>query len=182
MGGKLLFASLVVAVVAVVAVHFLQFPGSVPDFIRASGGGSLFDVKPSFSPEATYERLSAYGERGRKNYAFRNLTIDVILPLSVFPFLFLLMRYVLSRLRPSRVIGGLLLALPILYVAFDLAENASVLALLSNYPNRLEVVPVILPYLTVIKRAASLLALVVPLAILPIVLLRDQHRNLASSR
>jgi hypothetical protein len=46
--------------------HSLDFSGSVPNFERLSGGGVLLDVKPSFSEEATYQRLSGYGEQGRK--------------------------------------------------------------------------------------------------------------------
>ena len=178
---KVVFAWLTVAVLVVVAVHFLQFRGSVPDFVRASGGGTLLDVKPSFSSEEIYSRLGGYGEAGRKNYAFRNVTTDIILPLSVFPFLFLLMRSAVKRLRPSRLLSALLLALPICYVVFDLAENGLVLALLAHYPNRLHVIPVVLPFVTVIKRAASLLALTVPLAIFLILLVRDRRAALASS-
>jgi hypothetical protein len=72
------------ALLVVLAVHFLQFPGSVPDFTRASGGGVLLDASPAFTPDATFERLAAYGEAGRQNYSFRNVTVDVLLPLSVF--------------------------------------------------------------------------------------------------
>ena len=54
--------------------------------------------------------------------------------------------------------------MPVVYVAFDLLENASVLALLANYPERLNVLAASLPYTTVVKRAASLFALGIPLA------------------
>ena len=35
------------AFLIVVAVHFIQFPGSVPDFNRASDGGILLDASPA---------------------------------------------------------------------------------------------------------------------------------------
>ena len=69
------------AFLVVVAVHFIQFPGSVPDFNRASDGGILLDASPAFTPDGIYDRLTGYGEGGRRNYSLRNVTIDVLLPL-----------------------------------------------------------------------------------------------------
>jgi hypothetical protein len=161
-----------VAALVVFAVHALDFPGSVPNFVRSSGGGVLLDVKPSFSEEETYQRLSAYGEQGRNNYAFRNLTIDVLLPLAVFPALFLLMLHALDRSSPGRVTRAFLYSLPLIYVIFDFAENGTVLLLLSYFPDRMHFLAGILPYLTVIKRTASLLSLAVPLVIFSVVLVR----------
>jgi hypothetical protein len=85
-------AAIIWALFVVVAVHFLDFPGSVPDFQRASGGGKLLDATPAFSATGVYDRLGGYGADGRRNYSFRNVTVDVLLPLSVLPFLFLFMR------------------------------------------------------------------------------------------
>lgn len=166
MKNRVLFVlALLVAVLVVFAVHSLDFPGSVPNFERLSGGGVLLDVKPSFSEAATYQRLSGYGEQGRTNYAFRNLTVDILLPLAVFPALFLLMLHALEGSSIGRVPRACLLALPLLYVVFDFAENGSVLALLAHFPDRLHFLAGVLPYLTVVKRAASLLALAIPLVI-----------------
>ena len=143
-----------------------MFPGSVPDFVRASGGGTLLDAKPAFSEEALYIRIEAYGQEGRGNYKFRNLTVDVLLPLSVLPFLVLLSRRAVDRLGRRRFLGAVMLAAPFAYVTFDLVENAMVLALLEQYPQRRSALAAALPYATIIKRVASLLALLLPLAAL----------------
>lgn len=160
------------------AVHFLDFPGSVPDFMKVSGGGTLLDVKPSFSEEAIYQRLALYGEEGRKNYAFRNVTVDILLPLSLFPFLFLLMLRAVKRLALGPAPRTFLLALPFVYVTFDLAENASVLALLAHFPDRYHALASVLPYLTAVKRAASILALVIPLSIFSVLLVRRRPQEI----
>lgn len=154
------------ALFVVTAVHFLEFPGSVPDFNRASDGGVLLDASPAFTADGIYDRLTGYGEAGRRNYSFRNVTIDVLLPISVLPFLILLSRRALAGYAPGSVLRGLLLALPVAYVAFDLLENASVVALLASYPERMNVLAASLPYTTLVKRAASLFALGIPLAML----------------
>jgi hypothetical protein len=164
--------ALLLAVVVVWAVHSLDFPGSVPSFGRLSGGGVLLDVRPSFSEEATYQRLSGYGNEGRNNYVFRNLTVDVLLPLAVFPALFLLMLHSLEGSSLGSVARVFLLSLPFVYVIFDLAENGIVLALLAYFPERMHFLAGVLPYITVIKRAASLLALAIPLVIFSVALAR----------
>jgi hypothetical protein len=163
------------AFVVVIAVHFLQFPGSVPDFSRASGGGILLDASAAFTPDGIYDRLTGYGEVGRRNYSFRNVTIDLLLPLSVLPFLVLLIRRALSRYALGPVLRWLLVSVPVAYVVLDLLENASVLALLANYPERMNVLAASLPYTTLFKRAASLLALGIPLAMLGVELIRRKQ-------
>ena len=163
------------ALLVVLAVHFLDFPGSVPDFNRASGGGVLLDAQPAFTAGGVYERLAGYGEAGRRNYSFRNVTIDVLLPFSVLPFLFLLIRRALARVSFNPFLTGALLAVPAIYVGFDLLENASVLALLAQYPERVNLLAWSLGYTTVVKRAASLLALVIPLGIFAVQSVRQRR-------
>ena len=166
-----------VAFLVVFAVHFLDFPGSVPRFKEVSRGGVLLDQSPSFTVDTIYKRLSDYGEEGRRSYAFRNLTVDLILPLSLLPFLFLLMLNAVTSLRPNRPLRVLLLSLPFAYMIFDFTENAAVLALLNNYPERMDTLAGLLPYVTSVKRAASLSALLVPLVIFGIRFLRGKFRR-----
>jgi hypothetical protein len=165
------------AVLVVFAVHFLDFPGSVPRFKEVSGGGTLFDASPAFTVGELYQRLTDFGENGRRSYRSRNVTVDVLLPLSLLPFLCMLMLKAVKPLRLNRFVRLSLLGLPLAYVILDLAENAAVLVLLNNYPERMELLAAILPIITLSKRAASLLALVVPLAMIGIRLLRTKLPN-----
>lgn len=159
-------AALVWAVLVVGVVHFVDFPGSVPDFQQASGGGTLLDAVPAFTPDGVYERLDAYGAEGRQNYAFRNVTVDILLPLSVLPFLHLFMLRAVATVSVGRIARLTLLSMPLVYVIFDLLENSIVLVLLNQYPNRMDGLAMSLPYVTVVKRIGSLLALGVPLVLL----------------
>ena len=164
-----------------VAVHLLDFPGSVPDFQHASGGGTLLDAVPAFTSPETYARLDAYGPAGRKNYATRTVTVDVLLPLSVLPFLFLVARRAVAAATLGGVARTALLAMPFVYVIFDFIENGLLLALIAEYPNQLEVLPRLLPFITVIKRAASLLALALPLTLLAVHVARSRLRGAKGS-
>jgi hypothetical protein len=154
------------ATFVVVVVHFVDFPGSVPNFRDSSRGGILLDASPAFTPDGIYQRLAEYGAEGRQNYSFRNVTVDTLLPLSVLPFLFLLALRASTAFAHRRVLFGLVISLPFIYVIFDFLENATVLRLLASYPNRLDELAASLPYTTMIKRAGSLLAIAVPLGLL----------------
>ena len=174
---RTLIAAAAVAALVVFAVHFIYFPGSVPEFHESSGGGILLDQSPSFSIDETYERLENYGEAGRRSYVSRNLTVDVLLPLALLPFLFLLMNKAVGTLRLSRFLRIALIALPFLYVIFDIAENLAVIVLLKNYPERMYASAAVVPYFTSIKRAALFLALIVPLVVFLIRFVRNRLGN-----
>jgi len=76
-----------------------------------------------------------------------------------------------------RFLRALLLSLPFVYVLVDLLENGTVLRLLANYPERLVLLASGLPYVTMIKRAASLLALTVPVSLLAFQFLRTRSHE-----
>src|SRR5437899_2652355 len=126
---RIFFVALALAFLVVFVVHFVDFPGRVANFTEVSGGGTLLDAVPAFTPDELYQRLAAYGEAGRQNYFLRDVTVDLLLPLSVLPFLFLLARRALTRVPRRRFLRALLLSLPFVYVLVDLLENGTVLRL-----------------------------------------------------
>lgn len=158
---RIFYIALTFAVVVFALIHFVPFAGSVPHFMRITGGGALFDTKIPSSTTDLYERLEGYGDEGRKEYIFRNLTTDVLLPLAMLPALFMGSRR-LNRRFALRVTGSVLLALPFAYVALDLVENFTVISLITHYPERQLELASALPIVTMLKRFAvftSLLSL-----------------------
>ena len=83
----------------------------------------------------------------------------------------------IRSLQVNQSLRVLLLSLPFVYVIFDFAENADVLVLLYNYPRRMDAVAGLLPYVTSVKRVASLLALFVPVGIFGIRFLRRKEKK-----
>ncbi len=163
---KVFYGSLLWALLMFFVIHFLHFPGSLPDFREASGGGALFDNAIAFTPEEVYQRLEAFGESGRDNYLFRNLTVDILLPLSLFPFFYLWMRRSTQGLR-SAFLRRVLLALPWVYLVFDIVENLIVVALIRQFPLEMPGLASMLPYVTLLKRLgvfASLAILLIRLS------------------
>ncbi|MEO6113355.1 MAG: hypothetical protein ABIP07_02755 [Sphingomicrobium sp.] len=153
---------LAVAIAAFAATHLLPIPGSVRALMESMGGQPIFDMEPSFSSDEVYERLAAFGEVGRAAYRHTVVTTDIIFPACVAAFLFLLARFTADRLDVSRGLRALLLALPIAYFLSDMTENVAIFVLLSDYPERHEIIGGGLGYLTVIKRAAQAASLLLP--------------------
>lgn len=96
----------------------------------------------------------------------------MLLPLAVFPALFLLMLHAVSRFSFGRGLRAFLYSPPFVFVIFDFAENGVVAALLAYFPDRVPLLAGVLPHLTRVKRIASLLALAIPLVSFIVVLVR----------
>lgn len=147
---------------AFVATHLLPTPGSIHELMSATGGQAILDLKPSFTAAEVYQRLSAFGDTGRRVYRQMVWTTDVVFPTAVLAFLLLFARHTIEQLTPSRPVRTLLLALPLAYFASDMAENAMIYVLLSDFPLRHEVAGNYLGYVTMIKRIAQAGAVILP--------------------
>jgi len=160
--GRLLGLAFVLLLATFAVTHLLNFPGSLAHFREATGGLKILDMSASSSATETYERLSAMGDVGRALYLRLIVTTDIVFPLAMLAFLLMFARFAAQRAE-LRVWASRLLALPpLLYFGFDLLENASVLAMLIDYPDRLDGVASIIGALTRGKRIAMMVAFLAP--------------------
>ena len=162
--------SVLIAFIAVVAVfvitHALKFPGSLAYLMEATGGQKILDMQASFSSAETYRRLEAMGEFGRRMYLRTVLTIDLVFPLAVFFFFTTLARFSRERLGLRPTLDEMVRVMPAAYLALDFIENLIILALLWNFPERLELLGSVVGYFTRGKRIAMALAMFLPPALL----------------
>jgi hypothetical protein len=158
------------------ATHLLSYPGSVAHFKAATGGQKILDMQPSVSADETYQRLQAMGEGGRELYLRLILTVDIVFPLAVLLFSFVLARFAAERANLKGWSRAILVALPLVYWGFDLLENASVAAMLLQHPDRVDWLAGTVRYLTKGKRLFMVLAFVVPLVLLAVVSVRSWWR------
>ncbi|MGY0234877.1 hypothetical protein [Longispora urticae] len=125
-----------------------RFGAGILDF---AGGRNGADPRPEgYTPQGAYDLLTAYGADGRRWHLILSLTGDVLLP--AVTVLFGLVAFA-SLARRARV-GRWVLALPVLYVLADYAENAGIVTMLLGYPDRLDAVATITNVLTSLKSAA----------------------------
>lgn len=146
-------------------IHGLNFKGSVPHFLEATGNQVLLDIKPSFEVSEVYLRLENFGAEGRELYKHRILTTDVILPISLFWFLILFMSIASEKFAFRKAVKWTLLAMPIGFLIFDFAENISIYVLISSLPEQMNLLATVLPYFTVIKRITVLCSLFLPIGL-----------------
>jgi hypothetical protein len=146
--------------------HLLRFPGSLAHFREATGGQKILDMRASSSATETYERLSAMGENGRALYLRLIVTIDIVFPLAMLAFLLVFAWFAGQRADLAEWTSRLLALPPLLYFGLDLLENASVLAMLLQYPDRLDGIASIVGYLTRGKRASMMVAFLAPAVVI----------------
>ena len=150
--------------------HFAPIPGGLVELRAATGGRPILDLQPSFSADEVYARLEAFGHAGRELYQRFSITTDVVFPLSLLGFLAALAHHASMGMAPLR--RGALLTVPVSWFALDMAENASIYWLLSQYPDRDDVVASALGFVTSAKRAALIVALGTPILAMAIVRVR----------
>lgn len=153
------------ALAAFAATHLLPTPASVHELMATVGGQPILDLKPSFSAQEVYRRLDAFGEAGRTIYRRMVWTTDVLFPAAVFMFLFLLARRTAQQLAPAPLLRALLVGLPVAYFAADMAENALIFIMLSDFPGRHDVIGNTVGHVTVVKRIAQAGALILPIVL-----------------
>jgi hypothetical protein len=160
-----LLIALAILIMVFIATHLLPLPGTLSDVTSAAGGQTILDLKPAFSTEEIYQRLDAFGQTGRDLYKRFLVTTDVIFPLSLLAFLFLLARYASQRLASPPALRSTLLVLPFAFFTLDMIENLSIFLMLSEYPERHQLTGRFLGYVTVAKRLSLYAAVLLPLAL-----------------
>ncbi|GIG57633.1 hypothetical protein Lfu02_20050 [Longispora fulva] len=122
-----------------------------------SGGRNGADPRPDgYTPQQAYDMLTAYGPDGRRWHAILNLTGDVLLPAALLLFGLVALGSLARRAR----VGRWVLALPVLYVITDYAENVGIVTMLLRYPDRLDGVAALTNTLTMLKTTAVAACLV----------------------
>lgn len=164
--GRSVALAFFILLVIFAATHLGHFPGSLAHFREATGGQKILDMRASSSAAETYERLSAMGEVGRALYLRLIVTIDIVFPLAMLAFLVMFGRFAAQRADLPRWASRAMSLPPLLYFGLDLLENISVLAMLLEYPGRLEGVAAMIGYVTRGKRISMMISFLAPMVVL----------------
>ena len=160
-----LVAALGVFVITLFATHLAPVPGGVRALRASVSQQQLFDQHPTFSPDAVYRRISDFGATGREAYQQFTYTTDLIFPLALFLFLFMLARFVDTRVAPVDIPQRILKLAPRLWLTSDLVENGIIYFLLATYPTRHAIPAALLAFVTVSKFVLLLVSFALPLAL-----------------
>ena len=160
---------------AFISTHIFPLFGGVKAIASATAGLRLLDQQPAFSSAEVYARLTEFGVAGRTLYQQFTYSTDVLFPLTLLVFLLLLARYVSARIALGTRLRRSLLALPLLWFATDMLENAMLFSLLAGFPARNDRLASGLGLVTVGKFVLLLLSISAPL--LGSVLLRKSREQ-----
>jgi hypothetical protein len=132
----------------------------IPDFIPApigpyafkqhANGYPLIDTLVNYSPYKLYELLQGYGQIGRNYYILCSLTLDLIIPMSLMLFVIASFNLISRNTRISRFMYKLM-AIPLLGLLFDYAENLSIITMILKYPEKLYSLATIANVFTLLK-------------------------------
>jgi hypothetical protein len=160
--GSFVVGSFLVFAVVFIATHLFELPASAKAVTQSLGGLEIFDRKPSFSSRELYSRISSFPAPGIQLYMRFTYTIDIVFPLTLFAFLFLLGRFVTQQFLNYRTFVRLLHILPIIWFGTDLVENSIVYYLLNEFPTRHNLLANALGYVTLTKFTFLLLSVLGP--------------------
>jgi hypothetical protein len=160
--GKVLLGSFVIFAIVFIGTHFFEIPRSSKAVTKALNGVEIFDKKPAYTSAQVYSRMELFPENGRLLYQQFTYTIDILFPITLFAFLFLLSRFVIKRITISRTLQIVLMAVPILWLSMDFIENAIIFNLLNDYPVKHYVLAGSLGYITITKFSLLLLSILGP--------------------
>jgi hypothetical protein len=123
----LFFTLLNVVKVQDIVAHAFGYSGSVPMF-------DLDERIRGYTPAQVFDVLTAYGETGRRAYAFLLLTSDLVFPFLYGSFLFLSIRRVAERAGTPALWAKWLEGCGLAAACFDWLENISFITLMRIYP------------------------------------------------
>lgn len=164
--GRTVLIAFGVAVVVFILTHIAPIPGSLRDLIAVNGGHPILDQVPAASTKALYDRLEAFGADGRALYQRFLLTTDIVFPLGVLAFLFLLAKFSAERFGDLSALKTFVPLVPALWFAFDMMENLSIVALLAQYPAQNDFIASYLSTVTLMKQYALGTSIVTPAVLL----------------
>jgi hypothetical protein len=139
-------------------INVRGLPGAFhSDALRQVG---LLDMTIDYSPETAYAKLAAYGGQGRYAYRLFLDYVDSIFPALYGLFFLLGTTYAFARVFPGRPVWQKLSVLTLGTTLFDYAENFCFLAMLRDYPQRLEGVARVANVFTLTKWAFAIFSMV----------------------
>jgi hypothetical protein len=101
-----------------------------------SGGLTVPDVVPLYSPQQLFDLLVRYGESGRRAFLYFAL-YDVFYPFVAYGFALLLLTSLVRPFAMARIRWAYLVLLPLAGLVVELLEQAGFLAILLVFPRQL---------------------------------------------
>ncbi len=152
---------IIVTLLFLVLFWIIDFsPLGVAGLLRVSGGVGILDYETRYSVDFAYDWLTRMGEAGRNFYLTRVMPLDIFYPPCLMAFMFGWCSLLTKKVTSS---GSLLRCLPgisVIYLMLDWLENVGIIAMLMNFPERLEKICLATGWITAVKETVVLFMIV----------------------
>jgi len=117
------------------AIYVLMFMVTIPNVMEYSNGMKVLDNQPTgYSSEYAHQLFDTLGEKGRSEYLFKQIPIDMIYP-GLFALAYsLLLFYLFKKSFKLNKKIYILSLVPIVAGLFDYLENIGIIVMISIYP------------------------------------------------
>jgi hypothetical protein len=102
------------------------------------GGAAILDMQVGYTPDEAYALLEALGAEGRRAYAAMLLGGDMLFPISYSLLFAAIAAWLLARVAPPDHWAQKLSLIALIGGVSDIAENLSILTMISAFPQRLD--------------------------------------------
>ena len=133
----------------------------VKKLTEITGGTSILDLQPYYTPQQAYEILQQQGEAGRLFYRDLLIYQDFIFPLIYTFFWLSLLTFLSSKWLKSIKLLHLVTLIPIIGGVSDYTENILILKMLSAYPQKLLNVAYICNIFNIIKYMSMIITMLI---------------------
>ena len=138
------------------SLYALMLLWSIPAVQDFSNGLALLDMMPTgYSEEYIARLFAALGPYGRKAYLYWQLPIDMVYPFLFGVTYYMLLIWVLTKLRLLHTFWTNFVYLPLIAGFFDYSENIGIILLLNSYPEMPPFLGIITNVFTIAKSVTT---------------------------
>ncbi len=157
---------LLIAVTLLFFVFILILPKISEYTFEKTGISEAPDTSFFYKSDDLYNIAERYGESGRQTYVFMRWTFDLLWPIVYTAFLTAWIWKLSNYLKIKKIYY-----VPMIAMMFDYLENIGTTIVFQNYPNKIEIIASITPWMSMLKwtiLSGSFIILIVLLIAAPI--------------
>lgn len=123
------------------------------------------DLLFTYTPDLAYQHIESFGESGRASYAQASMIVDTAYPVVYTFFLLLVIFRLVKSLDLTKSKLSLLVYVPLITFICDLSENACIVFMLKNYPERYDMIALAGSFFTTSKWSMVIFSVVIVLVL-----------------
>lgn len=173
-----MFVLLAISILVMIVINNVNMPVSATRVNQLSNGAGILDMRMYYNSQEAYQLLGELTPQGRNTYMKLLTEFDFAFPFIYSLSLSFIVAVLFRKIFPNSPGLQRLCLIPFVAGIFDWLENISILAMLANYPNSVDIAYAA-GYLTLFKWAFTGSILILIITGIIILILRRKTENCA---